>query len=195
MKRWMKKGQAFSEDDVTLAIAEHLEITVWRYPAEGGTVVDARFAQSSTTEHAGTTPHGDYAAKRKALETEIEQTRRDTRAKVGSRIVDAIERARRAGTIPATRPGAQWTTGALSERLEENLDVDSAHIHAPGAPPGDYFATRSKTTVTFAEFARARCAESEAESTACDLRRETRRKVALRVDIVGCAASSDSILY
>ena len=39
----MGELHAFSEEDVKLAIAEHLEITVWSYPAPGGTVgLDAR---------------------------------------------------------------------------------------------------------------------------------------------------------
>ena len=95
--------------------------------------------------------------------------------------VEAIERARRAGIIAPGSAGARWTSVALRERLEETLDVDTSHVHAPDAPLGDYFGTGSESTATFSQHARARCPESEAESTAYDLRREARRKVAVRV--------------
>lgn len=69
----------------------------------------------------------------------------------------------------------------MRERLTRTLEVDTSHMHAPGAPPGDYFGTRSETMATFAEYARARCPESEAQSTADNLQRETRTKVTVRI--------------
>ena len=50
--------------------------------------------------------------------------------------VEAIERARRAGIIAPGSAGARWTSVALRERLEETLDVDTSHVHAPDAPAG-----------------------------------------------------------
>ena len=179
----MSGTKTYTVDDVTKAIAEHLEVTVWRYPIGAGTVaLEARFAVSSTTVHAGTGPHGDQAAQREALEREVGQAKRDTRSKVALAVVEAIKRALAAGTITPGRAGARWTSEALQERLGETLDVDIEHVHAPGAPPGDYFGTRAQTTTSFIEQARARCSEGEAESVAYDLQRETRRNVALRVE-------------
>ena len=190
----MSGAEAYTVDEITRAIAEHLEVTVWRYPVWDGTVaLEARFGASTTTVHAGTTPHGDTEAQREALAHEIEQTRRKTRMKVALAVVEAIERARRAGTISSEGAGAGWTSGTLKGRLEETLDVDIEHIQAPGAPPGDYFGTRAQTTAAFVEEARARCAEGEVESTAYDLRRETRRNVALRMErVLGAGAAPPS---
>ena len=99
----MTETHAYSEDDVILAITEHLEISVWRYPAPGDTVgLDARFAESTTTEHAGTTPHGDQAAK------ETASSATSPRASPASRVprpTHPVPRSRACGTHDNPRGG------------------------------------------------------------------------------------------
>lgn len=44
--------QAYSDDDITLAIIAHLDVMVWRYPVGGGTVqLEATVTPTTTTGH------------------------------------------------------------------------------------------------------------------------------------------------
>ena len=96
-------------------------------------------------------------------EAEVEETKQETRAKVALKFLEAIERAREAGTITTGSTG-QWTPEALRERLMQTLEVDTSYVHAPGSPPRDYFGNRSQSTSTLIEHVRARCPEGEAQS-------------------------------